>query len=411
MPIATGVFKKLSLKKQAALGTIAAAGAGGSARYMRRVTSTLDLAKAGYQSAEINTSQQVRDFRHGVRSVAGSISGELSVGGYQLPIESVLRKTAVIGGTTGVVANITIASSGAGTFAGTLTRAAGDYIAEGFKVGDVVRQTGGSQAANNAHNFLITALTALVMTVRTLDSTDLVAQGAAAGVTIAVAGKKTWVPAAGQTRDYYTIEHWYSDIGESERFVDCVFTGFNIGLPATGMATIEFPVMGLNMQTGAAEYFTTPAAAPVGPILAAANGALVVNGTVVADVTAMNIAVAGGQSSPGGVVGSNVDPDIFPGVLTATGSLTVLFRSVALRDLFLNETEFGVYAAFTGDNSAGAGFTAIAMPRVKATGNTKDDGQAGLSQTIPFQALENFAGGAGVNSEATTISVQDSAFV
>lgn len=411
MPIATGVFKKLSLKKQAALGTIAAPGAGGTARYMRRVKSTLDLAKATFKSAEINISQQIRDFRHGVRSVAGSISGELSVGGYQLPLESVFRRLSTAGATTGSVATITVASSGAGTYAGTLTRSAGDYIADGFKVGDVVRQTGGSAGANNAHNFLITALTSTVMTVRTLDATDLIAQAAAAGVTVQVAGKKTFVPQTGHNRDYYTIEHFYGDLGESERFTDCVFTGTTITFPNTGMATIELPVMGLNVQTGQAEYFTTPAAAPLGPVVAASNGVLLVNGTLVADVTALSVSIVGAYAAPGGVVGANVDPDIFPGVLEVTGSMTVLFRSAVLRDLFYNETEFGIYGAFTGDNTAGAGFVAIGMPRVKASANTKDDGQSMLSQTIPFQALENINGGAAVNTEATTITIQDSAFV
>lgn len=414
MAFATGVFKRLSLKRQAALNVVAPAGAAGSARYMRRVTSTLDLAKANYASNEVNQSQQVRDMRHGVRSVPGSLSGELSVGAYQEPFSSVMRKDAVIGGTTGAIATITVASSGAGTKAGTFTRSAGDYIADGFKVGEVVRQTGPANANSNK-NLMITALTALIMTVRTLDGSDLIAQAPVAGVTLTMAGKKTYCPQTGQLRLYHTIEHFYSDVPTTEVYRDCVFTGATISLPATGMATVEFPIMGLNEYVPAdptVEYFTNPAAAAAGPITAAVNGVIMVNGVAVANVTGLTITIAGAHSAPGGVVGSNEDPDIFPGVLTVTGQATVLFNSNAHRLLFINETEFAIACALTGDNTANAGFVAFIMSRCKYTGRTLDDVATGISQTLPFQALENVnGGGAGTVNDATTIVIQDSAFV
>lgn len=409
--IATGVFKKVAIKRQAAQGTIAPAGAAGTAQYMRRVSSTLNLAKASYGSGEILVSQQRRDFRHGVRSVAGSISGELSVGGYQLPFEGVLRKTAIAGATTGAVADITAASSGAGTKSGTLTRAAGSYLIDGFKIGEVVVMTGSPGAANNNKNLLITALTATVMTVRTLDGSDIAGAAAGAGTTVAMRGKKTFIPQSGHTRDYFTIEHWFSDIAESERFVDTVFTGATITLPATGLATVEFPALGLDMQTGAAEYFTTPAGAPTGPILAAVNGAIIVNGVVVANVTGLTITIAGGYAAPGGIVGSNIDPDIFPGTFTVDGSVTALFVSASLRDLFINETEFAIVGAFTGDNTALAPVMSFIIPRCKFNGADKDDVATGITQTLPFAALENTAGGTGIANEATTIEIQDSAFI
>lgn len=412
MAFSTGVFKRLAIKRQALLNTVAPAGAAGTARYYRRVTSTLDLTKANYSSAEINVSQQVRDMRHGVRSVPGSLSGELSVGGYQEPFQSVLRRDATAGGTTGVVANITIASSGAGSKAGTLTRAAGSFITDGFKVGEVVRQAGPANTNTNK-NLLITDLTALVMTVRTLDGSDLIAQAAVAGVTISMTGKKTFIPSVGQLRLYHTIEHFFSDVPTTEVYRDCVFTGATISLPSTGMATVEFPIMGLNEFKPAdptVEYFTNPAAAPAGPITAAVNGACIINGVVVADVTGLTITIAGGHSAPGGVVGSNEDPDIFPGTLIVTGQVTMLFRSAVHRQLFIDEAEFGIVGVFTGDNTPNAGFVGFNMSRCKYTGNTKDDVATGITQTMPYQALENVAGGAGTINEATTISIQDSAF-
>jgi hypothetical protein len=409
--IATGVFKKVSIKRQAGQGVIAPAGAAGSAQYMRRTSSTLDLKKATYSSAEILVSQQRRDFRHGVRSVSGSIAGELSVGGYQLPFEGILRRVATVGGTTGAVANLTFASNGAGTFAGTITRAAGSFLTDGFKVGNVVAASGAGVGANT-QNLLITGLTALVMTVRTLNATDIVAQGAAANQTVAVRGKQTFVPPSNQTRDYFTVEHFFSDIVASERFVDVVFTGATVTLPATGMATVEFPALGLDMQTGNAEYFTTPAQAPAGAITAAVNGAIIVNGVVIATITGLTITIAGNNAAPGGVVGSNTDPDIFPGVMDISGSISALFASTALRDLFINETEFSIIGVFTGDNTPLADVVSFILPRVKFGDAAKDDVQTGITQTLPFTALENYInGGAGLASEATTLMLQDSRFI
>lgn len=409
--IATGVFKKLSFKKQTALKTKAPAGAGGTARYMRRVTSTLDLAKASYQSQEINESQQVRDMRHGVRSVPGTINGELSVGGYQRPMESVLRQVAQNAATSGALT--TVAAAAVGTDGGTFTRTGGDFIADGFKIGRVVRASGFAAPAldNNDHNFMIVDLTATVMTVISLDKRPVVVRAAGDNVTIAEIGKKTWVPQSGHTRDYYTIEHWFSDVGTSEQFVDCVFTGFTATLPPTGMATISLPVMGLDMQTGNAEYFTAPQASPTGPIVAAVNGLLIVNGQRAGLVTGITIVVGGNYTAPGGVVGENVDPDILPGVLTVTGQITVLFADTIMRDLFINEEEGMIALALTGDNRPNSEFVSFVMSRVKYSGSTKDDQQQGLSLTMPYQALEDIDGGAGTPNVATSISIQDSMWI
>jgi hypothetical protein len=77
MAYATGVAKQLTYKAESTWGTVPAAS---GAQALRRVTSNLALKKQTYQSNEIRPDYQVSDMRHGVRSVEGSISGELSPG-------------------------------------------------------------------------------------------------------------------------------------------------------------------------------------------------------------------------------------------------------------------------------------------------------------------------------------------
>ncbi len=407
--IATGINKLLTFKKQSGLG--AAAGAS-SAQNLRRVSSSLEKKKATYQSKELLTSQQRRDMRHGVVSVDGTISGEMSVGTYQSFIESMLRQ-AVLSAITVTTGASDVVSASTGTNTGTITVTAASLMTgTKFKVGMVVRATGFTSPAtgNNSKNLFISALTDKVMTVVSLDGTAIVAKTETGAVTITEVGKHTFIPATAQTRDYYTIEHNFTDIVQSEKFTDCMITQMDVKLPASGMATIDFNVMGLDMTPGTTGYFTSPTAVSAGGILAAANGVIYMQGAAIGLITGMNFGVKGNHSTIGGVVGSNVEPDIFPGSIDCDGQVTVLFTDATVRDYFINETEVSLYCAFTTDNTATAGFTAISLPRVKMGGAAKDDGEKGLVMTMPFVALENTSGGSGTSSHATTIAIQDSAF-
>lgn len=382
MTIATGVNKLLTFKKQAGLGQVA--GATG-AQSLRRTQSTVELKKATYQSKEIKPSQQVSDMRHGVRSVEGTISGELSVGTYQQFIESMCRRAAT--GTT------TFDSTG-GSVTGNVITVTGDKRGETAKVGTVVAASG--------VNYLIASVTAAQAKLVRLDG------GTAVVGTMTEVGRHTYVPQTGQTRDYYTIEHNFTDIVQSERFTDCMITQMDIKLPASGMAGVDFMVKGLNMISGTTGYYTTPTAATSGAVLAAANGVLTVAGTPFALITGMNFSIKGGHTTIGGVVGSNVEPDIFPGSVTADGQVTVLFQDAVARDYFVNETEVSIVAAFTGSNAPNAPFFAVCFPRVKLGGAQKDDGEKGLVMTMPFTALEALPTDTG--SYQTTVMFQDSAF-
>lgn len=407
MVIATGVNKITSFKKQTGLAA-PASGSGGT--IMRRTDLSLDLEKATFKSNEILPAQQIQDLRHGIRSVKGSLKAELSVGGFQKIFESILRQAVQTAATTGALTNVTAAVTVAP--AGTFTRAAGSYLTDGFKIGDIINWTGWATTgtANNNHYMMITALTGTVMTCIPLDGVSVGAKASGDSVTCTLPGKKTWVPLTAQTRDYYTLEEWYSDISQSELYTDCVFSGANVALPSSGMATVEFPIMGLGFSGGASQILTSPSAANSGNILAGVNGILVVNGTKYGTITDLSIKVDGGYTAPGGTLGGVNDPDIFPGRVDVSGQFTVFFDSATLRDLFVNETEFSIMTALVANTSANPPFTQFVMSRCKGTGASNDDGTQGIKMTIPFQALENINGGSALANLDTTISIQDSAF-
>lgn len=400
MVIAVGIAKQLRYKKETTWGV--APGATG-AQLLRRVTSDLDLKKETYQSNEIRSDYQVADFRHGVRMVDGGINGELSPGTYEDFLAAAVRQDWQTAATTGAIA--TVASNSAGTF----TRSAGSFLTAGFKIGDVIRWTGWTApaTANNSRNFLITNLTATVMTGIFLDGTVVITKAEGDTVTGVVVGKKTWVPNSGHTDESFAIEHFYSDIAQSELFTGCKVNTCEIQLPATGLSTINMQFMGKDVTTGTSAYYTSPTAETSSGVFAAVNGYLYVGGVQVGLVTGLNFTLNGNMTAEA-VVGSNVRPDIFEGRVTANGQFTAFFQDATFRDYFLNESEISLLAVLTTGNTAAADFMVFNFPRIKLGNAAKDDGEKGLVQTIPFQALKNVSGGALLANLDTTFSVQDS---
>lgn len=410
MPAASGVFKQLAYKVETTFGTAPGQASG---QLLRRVQSTLDLAKDTFASNEIRPDFQIADYRHGVRRVAGKISGELSCKTYSDFFAAALKRAFAAGASAAAV-SVTIAGTGPYT----ITRAAGSYLTDGFKVGDVIRLSVGALNANNINkNLLITGLTATVATVIVLNGTVMTAEGPVTGTTISTFGKKTFIPTTGHTDQSFSIEHWYSDLVQSELFLGNKIDKIGISLPPTGMATVDFDFMGQDLaDTSAkrggiaptAQYFTTPTAVTTTGTLAAVNGILRVGGNTVATLTGLTLEIDPSFSGDP-VVGSNIVPQLFAGTVGVTGQATAYFDSTTLRDAFINETEVDLVGVFTADNTATSDFITFVLPRIKVGGATKNDGNGGLVLTLPFQALLNNNGGTGIATEKTTISIQDSA--
>lgn len=401
MALAKGIAKVVAIKKETTWGTLA--GAAGS-RYLRRVTSAFNLAKETYQSEEIRTDYQVADYRHGVRSAEGQVSGEFSPGSYSDLIAAALAKDFAAGvAITGAAINT--AASGSQY---TLTRGAGSYITDGFRIGDVVRIT--AATALNADtinkNLLITALTPTVATVSVLNGSTLTVPGTGTAVSLSVTGKKTYIPQTGHTSDSFTVEEWFANITQSEVYTGCKVNTVGISIPSTGMSTIDFNFMGKDLtQVGTSQYFTTPTAQSTSGVFAGVNGLVIFNGTPVAVITDTSLNINRNISNAT-VLGSNSIADTFDGRCIVDGNISVYFTDAIARDVFKNETEVSLIFTLTTNNLATADFVSITLPRVKLNSFTKDDGEAGITASTDFVALLNPINTAG--GEITTITVQDS---
>lgn len=403
MSISQGIFKQTRIARQVTKGTLALVG-GGS--IIRREQSTFELAKESYTTeSEITSTQQITSSRHGVRLVNGKITGIFSPATYADPLSAVLRRdfTAV---TPITAASISIAGAGP-TY--TLTRAAGSFLTDGIKVGYPVRLTAGTFTTSNLNkNLLVTAVTALALTVMVVNGSGLVTEGPITGATVTVPGKVTFAPTANQTVIYYTVEEWMPDVPFSERNLDVKFLQANISMPGTGNAKIDFTANGLNQTNAVGAYFTAPVAETTTQSLVAASGILLLGGAAIATVTDLSINIDGKGKPADGVVGTDIRPDIFTGKVMVSGSFTAYFDSGVIPALFVGEVSTSIVTALTAGSAANADMVSLTMSDVRINSNKPTDQETGSKRSYDFIAVLNAAGGAGLATERTVLQVCDS---
>lgn len=372
---------------------------------LRRVSSSLKLGKDTYQSAEVSSHRQIQDFRHGIKKVSGGISGEFSPATYFDFLEATLRGTK---STSGAISsgNAALTSAACSNSGSTITFAGGDAVSVGFRIGDIVRFTGMSVTTNNSRNFLILGISGSNRVLTVYPAPD--DQGADTSFSIATVGRSVYAPASGHVSRKFAIEQYFSDIDVTRLFTEYRIDGFNLQLPATGMATIDFTGMGRDMEnyTGTdSPFFTAPAAETTTGICAAVNGLLTVAGTRVGVVTGLNIQAQLNGEGPA-VVGQNFVPEVFLGRLSVTGQATVLFEDLTFSDYFTNETEVSILAYLTTTSAVNTPAVSVYLPRVKfGDADVPMQGEQSQTMTMPFTALK--ADGTTAGDEATTIRIVD----
>lgn len=399
---AQGLLKQIVFAEQSALGTPATTGG----QILRRTSEGFSLARDSYGNNEILSHQQDTGNTASIRKTAGKLDGILSAGTYSKPIGHLLRKDfAATSAITGL--SITIAGSGP-TY--TLTRASGDFLTGGIKVGDIVRLTAGSfNAANSNKNLLVVSVVALVLTVRVLNGVALVAEGPIASATLSVPGKKSWVPTTGHTNKYASVEKWFSDLSKSETYTDVKVASADITIPATGDATVSFDMPGLGRTLGSSATIVSPTAETTSERLSAVNAPIILVNGVVTVLTGASFKIDG-QIQPGEAeIGSNNISDHVRGRLKVSGQIMSKFTDTALQVLFDAQTVITLIIPIADGSSAAAEFMCFVMSAVKIFGDADDDGESKeIVRSYPFTAQLNGSGGASLANLQTIISVQDS---
>lgn len=397
MTIARGISKVVTVAKETTWSE-PVVGTSPNAKELRRVTASFNLTKDTYESSEIRRDYQVADMRHGIRGVDGSLNGELSPGSYSEFMGSVLSKDFVAVGLPVTMTSATV------TVAGTLVTIT-NTVPSSLIAGNIVKVSAAVEADNDGAVLLIASNVGMVITAVVLTDGDFVAETASSMV-LTPQGKVTFAPDTNHTDDSYTIEEWYSDIGQSEVNVGVKVGSMAVSLPTTGLVTVDFSFMGRNvLPAQSAQHFTNAQPAGTDGIFAAVSGAIVVDGQPIGLITSMDFTVDRGLEAAN-VVGTDLNAAVFQNRIRANGNLSVYFQDNQFREYFDKEMEISIVVALKTSGASDLEAMSFVFPRVKLGTNTKNDGEAGVVIDCSFVALKNEKN---LNLPRTTMQIVDTA--
>lgn len=339
---------------------------------LRHTSMTLGLTKTALQSKELRSDRQIANMRHGNKSVAGDIGIELSYGSFDDFLEATLGGTWQVAITTGVAALSATAT--------TFTRAAGDFVADGFAVGDVINSSGFVDANNNGR-FSVTAVVALTLTVTALDGQIMIIEAGDADEEI----KRHANVKAGVTRRSFSIERFFSDIGKYQVNTGVSLSKFNMDAKPDAMVEGSFGAIGKDLgPSDAAISGATYSAATTTTPFDSFSGVIRENGIDIGVVTSLSLSVDNGMNALF-AIGSNVTLEPSIDDSNASGSMEVYFEDQVLLQKFIDETESDIY--FTIVDLDGNEYRFF-LPLIKyMSGKTDVTDKQAISTSYDFQAL------------------------
>jgi hypothetical protein len=356
---------------------------------LRAIGRNVNLEKEILESAEVRPTRQRSDVRHGFNRVAGNPGFQLSLQDYDDQIEYAM------GGTWAAVTTTGTPDMGADGTLNQFTRAAGSWITDGFRPGDIITTTGFTTTANNVTAKRCIAVAATTITMGA--DVTLVTEVSGPGQTLDMVGNRIDM---GTTLKTMTIERQFQDLTLYQVFRGVAVNQFSLTVSPEAIANGTLDLIGMSSDAiSGSSLDATPTAAQDTSPFAAFDGALWEGGAIIAVATSLDFNI-NNQRTLEGVIGSKFSPDVFDGTAIITGNLSVFFESAALQAKFFNETESSLWMRL--DDLNGTDFMDFKFYRVKYTGHGMDPGGTGpVTQGMPFEATEQTTYG-------TAMSVQRS---
>lgn len=238
--VATGPLAALGYAEEASYGKVPPSPA---LKVCRRRSTTLGLTKEEFSSEEVRSDRMVADSRHGVRSANGDIVTEISPGGHSDLYE------ALLGGNWSTVATVNVATGQSPVTItdlgdGTYQFAGPDFTDSVFMIGDTMTFASTTNAALDGKVFTLVGIDSsdngIVMPWGGFAAAATLPITTTAG-TLGLSGKRC---AMGNIARSFTFERAYTDIGKFGAFTGERVNSAAVDLPATGIATATFGMMG-----------------------------------------------------------------------------------------------------------------------------------------------------------------------
>jgi len=189
---------------------------------------------------------------------------------------------------------------------------------------------------------------------------------------------------AGTTRESFTLEYQFTELGTSKYFqyTGCKIAGMSFSAGADGELVATFDVVGAVETIASSSFDGTPTTLSMSRLknshLTMTEGGSALNNATLVDCN-INFNLDTGQYVIGG---SSVLASLPDGIITVAGNLNVLFEDVTLLEKAINSTESAIVLTF----SAGASSAlAITIPEIKYTRNSPGiEGPQGIAISLPF---------------------------
>lgn len=382
-------------KRQAGL-LVPADGAGAS--IIRTVGGNgVKLTKASTASGEIRRDGLSTRGRHGTQKTASDYNTELSLGSHDDIFQSLMRgpwNSVVL---TATEADMTSVTTGAHTIEAT----AGDWLAKGFRVGDVIRAAGLPDAANNGRNLRLVGVSALILTVA---ETLTVNAAADTAFTITRPGKRLINPSI-LTPYYDTIEEHERDIDGSTVLYDFVWGNGKFSMGPNGIIMFDPGGIGTGkvdvLQAAEAPYFENPEATTSEP-MAVVDATIRFGGEDLVELTAWDLTLDIQATAPDTFGSGQIKyaPDVFTGALQVSANLTMLRKSLQIFSDFKDETQYSLHITAVDNAAEPKDFIALTVPNftlggVDPSALSKQGGGRTQSISIPAALIgvDNSASG------------------
>lgn len=367
----------VALKAQSGLGAIAS---GSSAKVLPITSGAGKTAINPISSKQVRQDAMTVRGRHGTQKFEATYGGELQLGNFDDYFAGIMRGS--WGSTGSAITTGTMGISGSTiTFSGYNPLTAGDV-----KVHDVIYGTTGFAVADQNIPLRVTALTSSTIVV----AESLTTVSSSTSYSFTVKGRKLVNPAGGAlVKKYFTLEEHETAIDASTVAQDVVVNKISLNMQADNMMNLSVMFMGTGnvqgLQGSSAPYFTSPVETDATPLSVIDATIRFKNGDVL-DLETLSLDIDLGSQAPA-VVGAKYSPDVFPGVIKVSGSITALRSSLAHFASFLAEDSYSLCVLAEVPGTSPSQFFNIVVPyftlgSVDASDFSREGGPR--TQTITF---------------------------
>lgn len=364
------------------------------------------MQKNAVTSALVRQDGQQYRGRHGSRRTSGTYSSEVGIGRADPIWEALFRSSWSAPNLAITQSTMTSVTTGANT----IIAAAGDWIAQGLRVGNVIRATGLPDADNNGKNLRITGLTASTITVA---ETLVVNNTPDAAFTITRPGRVLINGDAGSlSKTYFSVEEHMYDLDASELYTDCRWSRGMIRMAPDGNLDCEFGWTGTGamevLEAGAAPHFTS-ASDPTSLTLVATEAVVRLGSKDVLDLTSFDFTMDLQPSAPSTISPGGYAPDVFLGTLQVSMNMTMLLADLQALADFEAETQLSLHLMASENEASPADFIALSIPNFTLgsfakSALSKSSGARTATVGIPADLVgKDTRGGA---FDATTVMLQ-----